>query len=319
MYLTRLGVFLVCMATLSAGGAVAGEAPVNSGVTEAGPGVPALVEAAQGDPRGEYTPAPASGRQRARVLARGLMLAAVSGDTDFLITGAVEASELGFELIGVQADGETLAVLGDASGDGRGLLIVRFGPDARPVVLQAPHSFFDIGTGQLAAEIMARSDVRVLQVNTRHRNTVPAESGQPPPTDLAHRTDSWFHALTLGILDGLERPLLVQLHGFGRQTIEDPAVDAVASCGATDNTAVLNALAGALASGLPQLGVARYPDEISVLGGTSNVQGRALIGRTDAAFLHLELSPEARKQVLDSTEAQDALRAAIVEASATLQ
>lgn len=316
MCLARLGVLLACAATLVTGRAVAGEESVNPGYFEPGPGIPALVKAAQNDPRGEYAPAPEPGRLRARTLARDLVATAEAGDPGLLAALAEEAAALGFELVAVQAAGESVAVLRDTSGDGRGLLVVRFGAAARPVVLQAPHSFFDIGTGQLAAEIMARSDFRVLQVNTRHRTVAETEPGRPPPADLAHRTDSWFHALTLGVLDALEQPLLVQLHGFGRQSLPDEGVDVVASCGATDHTALLAAFADSLSSGLPGLGVARYPDDISVLGGTTNVQGRALLGRAGAAFLHLELSPEARKRVLDVAEAQDALRASIEEASA---
>ena len=319
MCLARYGVLFACAVTL-AGRAVAGEEPVDPATFEPGLDIPALVRAAQSNPHGEYVPAPEAGRQRARTLARDLVMAAVAGDTGFLDPGAREAAALGFELVAVEVAGERIAVLRDAKGDGRGLLLVRHGAVARPLVLQAPHSFFDIGTGQLAAEIMARSDLRALQVNTRHRNTAAGdEPGRPPLTDLAHRTDSWFHALTLGVLDGLERPLLVQLHGFGRQTVEDPAVDVVASCGATDHPAVLDALVDTLVSGLPQVGVARFPGDISVLGGTTNVQGTAAAGRTDAAFLHLELSPEARKLMLDSEPAQAALAASIVEAAAALQ
>lgn len=311
MCLTRLGVCLACAAILASADAFAGEETLDPGPFEPSPDIPEVVKAAQGDPRGEYTPAPEPGRLAARALARDLVVAAVAGDSGFLVAGASGAAALGFELVPVQADGEPLAVLRDATGDGRGLLIVRFGAHARPVLLQAPHSFHDIGTGQLAAEIMARSDLRALQVNTRHRNVAAAESGHPPPADVAHRTDSWFHALTLGILDGLEHPVLVQLHGFGRQTVRDPEVDVVASCGATDHPEVLSAFADTLASDLPGLGVARYPDDISLLGGTTNVQGRALIGRADAVFLHLELSPEARKRVLDSEGNLEVLAAAL--------
>lgn len=294
MRLARYGVLFACAVTL-AGRAVAGEEPVKPGTFEPDQDIPALVRAAQDDPRGPYSPLSEASQLELRAFARDLMTSTASDPSG------------------------VLEVLGDSAGDGQGLMIVRTGGESLPVVLQAPHSFSDIGTGQLAAEIMARSDFRVLLVNTRHRRAVEVPEGRHPASDVAHRADSAFHALTLGALDGLERPLLVQLHGFGRQTVEDAAVDVVASCGATDHRAVLDAFAASLRAGLPQLGVARYPDDISLLGGTTNVQGRALAGRADAAFLHLELSPEARKLVLDSVPAQDALRASIEEAAAALQ
>ena len=84
MCLARLGVLLACAATLVTGRAVAGEESVNPGYFEPGPGIPALVKAAQNDPRGEYAPAPEPGRLRARTLARDLVATAEAGDPGLL-------------------------------------------------------------------------------------------------------------------------------------------------------------------------------------------------------------------------------------------
>ncbi len=279
--------------------------------------IAALVAEAHGDPRGSYSTPPEDERARIRALARALTGGAVAGETGDMDSWASEAEALGFEFTAPIADGKPLIVLFGA--DGRGLLILRVGEVAAPVALQAPHSFHDIGTGQLAAELMARSDLRALLVNTRHRTAASADATSPPPTDVAHRADSAFHALTEGLLDALDRPLLVQLHGFGRATVPDAAVDVVASCGAADRPAARDAFVSSFSAGEPDLGVARYPDDISVLGGTTNVQGRLLLGRPEAAFVHLELSPEARKALLDEPSRQDGLRDALVAAAATLE
>ena len=281
-------------------------------------GLTSLVEASRSDPRGRYTPASEEQRAQARALARDVVAAARSNDPAELPAWKQAASALGFELRAVGADGQPHILLCDAAGDGRGLTIVRFGEGGRQVVLQSPHSFYDIGTGQLAAELMADSNIRVLMVNNRHRHAVTTESGRHPPSDLAHQTDSWFHALTLGALDAMDQPLLVQLHGFDRRTVNDTTVDVVASCGMSSCPLVLAAIVAALADGVPDMGVARYPADISVLGGTTNVQGRALAGRPEAGFLHLELSPEARKALLDFEETRVALGTALDQAASAL-
>lgn len=279
--------------------------------------IAAVVKAAHGEPHGPLASPSPEELARTRALARTLTERASRGDVDDADIVAREAESLGFEMYVPPASSGPLIVLRDAAG--RGLLILRVGEVTAPVVLQAPHSFHDIGTGQLAAELMARSDLRALVVNTRHRNAGGADAGQPPPTDVAHCAESAFHALTQGVLDALERPLLVQLHGFGRETVPDAAVDVVASCGAAARPAVLEAFVAAFVEVEPDLGVARYPADISLLGGTTNVQGRLILGRPEAAFLHLEFSPEARKVLLDDPSRQDALRDALVAAADTLE
>ncbi len=272
----------------------------------AGPPLAELVEKELADPKGTYQPPTEGALAPARELGWQLLGAARKGAEGALPELAARAQELGFQMDTWRVGGERFVVLGEEGTDGRGLLILRFGGADSPLFLQAPHAFHDEDTGTLATILMASSSFRALQLNTRHRYAQGRtdEGGGQAITDLAHRDDSWFHALTLGLLDGHERPLLVQIHGFGRQTVEDTAIDMVLSGGLRPRPEVLQTFVSSLTG---EARVAVYPEDIDVLGAMTNRQGRAVAAHPGGTFLHVEMSPEMRGQLMETPASRQAL------------
>jgi len=271
-----------------------------------------LVDAELEDPHGEYRLPSEGARELARGLGWRLATAANTGSLDALPALAAEAQGLGFELAPVRVGDARYLLLVDGTGDGRGLLILRFGGTGSRVLLQAPHAFHDRHSADIALKLWEASSFPALQINTRHRY----EEGRPESgaarvsSDLAKRDDTWFHALMLGLLDATERPMVVQIHGFGRTTVEDTAVDVIASGGAYPRPEVVRAFADTLRELTPSTGIQVYPDDTSLLGAQINRQGRAVAARPGGAFLHLELGPELR----DSLRSEAAARSTLLRA-----
>lgn len=202
---------------------------------------------------------------------------------------------------------------------GAGAYVVRPGPrsdDAPEIVLQAPHAYFDLGTGNLAAALFfgeeGRGRARALFTNTAHRykgmtraappaappesdeSEEPDEPGEPgdAPADVAHSAEHGFQTATERIVRVLGHVVVIQLHGFadraGRPEI-------ILSSGADHVPAHITALAAALGAIFER--VLRYPDDIAELGGVTNVQGRMLARYPRAHFVHVELSGTTRRRL----------------------
>jgi hypothetical protein len=210
------------------------------------------------------------------------------------------AATLGFEVVDGRAG---TVVLADCTGElrGAGLFAIRLGPLPTEIVLQAPHPFYDKGTGEIASELFDAGGVRALTVATANRYVAPG-------SDPAHTPTSWFQAATDGLADGLPEPLFVQLHGFAEGTTE---ANAVLSEGPTHLDAVrLRSAADAVAMALRCTDL-RTGDAVPELAARTNAQGLLLVDR--AAFLHLELSPQVRQELL--IDAEDRARLSLALAS----
>ncbi len=191
---------------------------------------------------------------------------------------------------------------------GAGAYLIRRGP-ARPVLLSAPHSFFDQGTGDIALALMLepsdpRAVPRALFVNTVHRyrqlDGSKVNRKQFNPADSAHADGHPLAIVTRGALEHL--PLtLVQVHGYGREVAPGEPV-AILSAGG-DPTAHVEEVARSLRLAAPEFEFGVFGVDVDRLGGTTNVQARAAreFGR---CFVHLELSRMLRERLL----AEPALR-----------
>jgi len=272
--------------------------------------IAAVVEPRMQDPRGAFVAADQAARPMARELGWGLGRAALNDVVEALPRLAVDARALGFDLVPFRVGDERFVLLAGPD-EGRGLLVLRIG--GAGVVLQAPHAFHDRRTGAIARALMEETGALALQINTRHRHAVEAAEGESPPADLAARDDTWFQALMLGVLDAAEGALVVQVHGFGRETVPDTDVDLIVSGGWRPHASVVDAFAeGAAAIG----GVARYPADTDALGAQGNAQGRIVNARPDAAFLHVEIAPQLRDDLAGDGATRSSLARAIEEALA---
>lgn len=253
----------------------------------------------------KYVPPTKDALARMQALIAQLARATAKGQP---VTALVpRATALGFELGPACDDRGTLVVLREAgpARAGGGLFVFR--PNGAPLCVQAPHSFFDQGTGELAMAAFTGLQASCLFVNTVHRHA-PSDQGQHQ-ADVAHAERTMFHAATLGLLDAAKIPI-AQLHGFGPRPDVPGDVAAIVSDGAAarDKSAPAARLRDALRGKLT--GPARvYGEDAHVLGATTNIQGKAARAR-GAPFVHVELSAPARVRLKsDPAPLVEALRA----------
>jgi predicted nucleic acid-binding protein len=137
---------------------------------------------------------------------------------------------------------------------------------------------------------------------------------------VCHEPTHLFQEVTAALADGPSA--FVQIHGFavpgdntahGRRRTDHPEI--IVSAGrAHGSTLHSTAVADAWAQIFGAPAVRRYPEEIDVLGGTTNVQARLLHARADAAFVHVELSSTMRARLLASDEERAAWARALLQA-----
>lgn len=200
---------------------------------------------------------------------------------------------------------------------GAGAYVIRVGEGGgRPVILQAPHAFHDLGTERIALALALRGHdwPRALFVNTIHRYLdIDGERRERDgaPADPCHNPDHLFSVATAAALSALPDAEIVQIHGFdsGRDPLE-PAV--VVSAGdRTGATIRTREVAERLRLALG-VDVALYPLDRTRFGATTNAQGRLVRSRgRSGRFVHIELSPELRRRLQRDARALAALAEAL--------
>jgi hypothetical protein len=212
---------------------------------------------------------------------------------------AALAKDAGFVLTPARDDQGALWVLHEPHGHHAGGGLYAFRPKGKPVCIQAPHTFYDEGTGDIALALFARLDAGCLFVNTVHRYA-PSDAAGEHPADVAHAERTLFRAANDGLLD-TGHWSLVQVHGFGAREDVPAGTQAVVSDGVStrkgDAPAVRlrAALAHALGGGA---GVVRlYKEDVDVLGATTNVEGKAA-RRAGSIFLHVEMCASLRRALV---------------------
>jgi hypothetical protein len=203
--------------------------------------------------------------------------------------------------VGRVAEGGRVWLLAESPDKKRGAGLYVFRPgNARPLLIEAPHTFFDRGTLELGLLAFERLDARALAINTVHRSggktaderADDAESGESP-SDLAHAKSSFYstvHATLIALDPALA---VVQLHGFRDERA--PGTDVIVSASGTRGNA--RGVVAALREVVPGR-VRLYPDEIDTLGGTRNAQA-ALSRERSSGFVHLEISSSLRGRLKD--------------------
>jgi hypothetical protein len=230
-----------------------------------------------------------------------LLVAAPTGHLPETWPGRARAAGLA-----VDVDEPGVVVVHGDPGRADGLIAVRLGPGVSELVLMAPHGWHDADTGRIVGAWFDAGYARVALFNTAHRYGGPGEPRPRSDADVAHRAETAFQAMFLGAVDGLPDPLVVQIHGFGED--HGPVAAVVADGGALQPPGVVLGGVAALTPWLGRFGSVVTGAEVPALAATENVQGRAISGRR--RFLHVELSREARRALVDD----DALRAGVAAA-----
>jgi hypothetical protein len=218
---------------------------------------------------------------------------------------------------------------------GHGTYVFRAGParGAMPhgtaIIVQAPHAYFERGTGALAAAVMFTAadaglapDVLMTDSLHRYQQASGARARQARnPADVCHEPTHLFQDVTAALADG-GPGAFVQIHGFavpgdgtahGSRRTNYPEI--IVSAGRRQGSTVHStAVADAWAQLFGAPAVRRYPEEIAVLGGTTNVQARLLATRAEAVFVHVELSSSMRARLLADADERVAWARALIQA-----
>jgi hypothetical protein len=190
-----------------------------------------------------------------------------------------------------------------------GFYVIRRGGQVQPLVIEAPHAWHDLETGRLSCALFEAGYGRALLVNTAQRYS-PSQGDASAHVgdlgaDVAHRPESVYQAVTLGVVDALNDPLVVQIHGFGSKHGSHAAV--LSEGAAFQPQGQLQAALDQLETVLGQFGSLSTGEEVPDLAARNNVQSQAISG--SARFLHMELSLAARRKLV----ADPALRAQLGE------
>jgi hypothetical protein len=192
---------------------------------------------------------------------------------------------------------------------GDGIYFIRRGP-ARPVLVEVPHSFFDLQTLPVGRALFDALEARALLVNTVHRyrgagfepETVPPEGS---PADVAHAPDSAFHAVHEGLIDAVPEAVVLAVHGFAPEP-GDP--DVIISAAGTEGDA--RACRDALDAAFEPWSVGLYGADVERLGGKTGAQARHLRERR-GRMIHIELSRPVRKHLASHSKGRRAFARAL--------
>jgi len=230
-----------------------------------------------------------------------------------------EANAVDFDIAIWKVYGETFWGLIEAPGKvrGAGAYIFRVAPKetGATVLLEAPHNFFDLGTGRIAAELFFRPQTgnkpRALFTNTIHRYQLSPgnkKKRKDHPADVAHNPEHAYSYATEAFATAAGGCRVIQIHGFGKRDdvtgARITAIEVVVSGGEPQApTQASRQVSGSLTKDFGA-GVKRFPDETQYLGATTNVQKKLLANIPNSEFVHVELSADLRDRLQKSAEAR---------------
>ena len=191
---------------------------------------------------------------------------------------------------------------------GRGLYVFRIQSDSN-TVLQAPHRFYDTGTGLLTRKLFEEHNVLAAMWNTVHRSQV----------DLAHYEDHYINAMTRALIRLREPIVVAQLHGFDGD--KRAAAARSASMILSDTTRYPGPLVRRVAQQqklvLGAADVRLFPIEVSELGGTQNRQAREFHANGSEGFLHFEIGRQLRETLNSNRAVRGSFFSALTTATAS--
>jgi hypothetical protein len=230
-----------------------------------------------------------------------------SGEEDLAAIKALSL-ELPFDLVEVSRAGESFLVLKESGRPKKGWGVYVFRRKNHvPVVIEAPHSFDDLYTGDLTELLFLESRAHAAAWNTAPRSVkIP---GKAETADLAHLPDSIFHSFTRALAAAHPRGILLQLHGFDRNDrASDRGMksDIILSDGTRAPPEWLFQMKPCLERELSE-GVSVFPRDVAELGAMTNTHKKLLQGLGHHGFLHLEMSLPLRRQLKSSAELRKAL------------
>ncbi len=188
---------------------------------------------------------------------------------------------------------------------GLGIYLVRAAPPAgRPILIQAPHVYFDLRTQDIAAAMFwaadARPEIHGLFTNSVHRfqqSETERERRRFNPADVAHNSEHPYQTATAAVLD-LGPVIVLQLHGFDGESV-DPTITAIVSAAKAEGSTRESSIVARTLAETAGIKVSKFPEDTQALGGLDNVQGRLVSGAPTARFVHVELEQTLRNRLRD--------------------
>ena len=115
-----------------------------------------------------------------------------------------------------------------AAGSGGASLAIRTHPESKDLIIQTPHSFYDLGTLEEGLFLFQQSNARALLSSGTHRCASEVSSPCSGETkvctlfssepfrisDMAHTDTSLFHSAHIALAEGFPNTTILQLHMF---------------------------------------------------------------------------------------------------------
>ncbi|SEK44463.1 hypothetical protein [Halomonas daqiaonensis] len=213
----------------------------------------------------------------------------------------------GFEPVALSQPGVVVLTEKEDERRGRGFFAARTHGGA-PLLIQAPHQYYDLRTGSIARQLFLESDAMAAAWNTTHRY-------HGDDSDLVHIPDSYLHALSRAFAEVHPEGRILQLHGFSRAKRKSRAgreADAILSDGSRKPPKALARLADCLSKRL-DIRALLYPRDVRELGATTNTLAADLRNRGFEGFVHLELDSDLRKRLVGDVDARNTLIQCVTE------
>lgn len=185
-----------------------------------------------------------------------------------------------------------------------GTLITNLSNTSANIFIQAPHSFYDIGTKKIAADLSNELNATAFFYNSVHRKHI----------DLGKAkglSENPLLKLSLDFTKKYENSKLVQLHGFSKKkhsSLKNEGFDAVISNGSKKPDAYVTQLTQCLNKALP-FKFALYGKETQKLGGTKNIVKKYC--HKNCQFVHLEFSKQLRDYMKENSNSISQLAACL--------
>lgn len=219
--------------------------------------------------------------------------------SDFL-TQAVKPTKHDWSTVGITMteDESSITLEGDNKrlfAIGKVIINKQVDPTVTPLMLQAPHQFYDRHTGRIVRALSQDKKVAISLFNTVQRYST-------SNADLTHQKLTLFSAFSEVFLQQFEQGKIVQIHGFSgakRKTHAAKYADIIISNTTNKPGNYLRQLQGCYSN---ELGLVTriFGYDVFELGGTKNKLAQHLKGHNLNRFTHIELSASVRENYSDT-------------------
>lgn len=256
-----------------------------------------LYEAQQ---EGRYVPADVSELEKAEAL----FLRILQGDKTQTLRD--EWNAIGFDFFEIREKGKDYWVLQEniARKEGRGFYLFQMNTNSTSVI-QAPHSFKDLRTREIAFDLIFQSNYAAAAWNTVPRDYI--ENNIEINADMAHLEQTFFISFSVAFARHFAQGNLLQIHGYAQEKRTSTAgieSELIFSSGTSSPSVTLLETVACLKQKVSSKTYA-YPLEVNELGGTGNTIGKALRQLNHGGFMHIEISRGIRERLLTESRLQN--------------